>query len=571
MKLKFIMLGAFLGIVIIIVLVFTFTKFPPTSSKSSFINGHDYGRLTRQQIFSKLNLDFSFPVTLTINLGNMQTKINSASFSATLNPSATATQLVSPLFDLNAIEVIKKYLSPVTSHQYPLVISYDEQALSAQISSISSQIEKPYIPTELVYSHGKISVKNGDPGQMLDTSVLKNQLVSRLTTWDLTSPITATILPQGTLPTDVQIKDTLSMANNLIGKKIVFSYENQQIGISDATLISWLDFNQGFKTQPIADFVKTIATTINREPINAIFNFTGTKVLEFRPAAAGITVDTQNLTTLIHSHFNDMVNSSSKTISLAIPVMTKQPTIRTEDVNNLGIKELLGKGESTFHHSASTRNLNIKQGAAIVNRILVAPNEEFSFIKNLGEVSLDTGFQKAYIIRQGKTELDVGGGVCQVSTTLFRAMLNAGLPITARQNHAYRVSYYEEDSRPGFDATVFIPNPDLKFINDTGHYLLIQNIYDELSKRLTFEIYGTSDGRQASISNYHQWDAQPAPPDKWIDDPTLPPGKVVQDEHAIPGLKTAFDWKVTRDGAIIHQKTFTSVFVPWAAVYRRGL
>jgi vancomycin resistance protein YoaR len=124
---------------------------------------------------------------------------------------------------------------------------------------------------------------------------------------------------------------------------------------------------------------------------------------------------------------------------------------------------------------------------------------------------------------------------------------------------------------PGYDATVFIPSPDLKFVNDTGYHVLIQNIYDGVNKKLTYEIYGTSDGRQVDISNYRRWDATPAPPDVYIDDPTLPPGKVVQDEQRIAGLKTAFDWKVTRDGQILHQKTFQSVFAPWAAVYRRGL
>ncbi|MPM53111.1 hypothetical protein SDC9_99875 [bioreactor metagenome] len=149
-------------------------------------------------------------------------------------------------------------------------------------------------------------------------------------------------------------------------------------------------------------------------------------------------------------------------------------------------------------------------------------------------------------------------------------MLDAGLNIIQRQAHAYRVSYYEEDSKPGFDATVFIPSPDLQFINDTGHYVLIQNILDLTNRRLTYEIYGTSDGRKSEITNYHQWDFTAAPPDVWIDDPTLPVGKTIQDEHAIPGLKTAFDWTVIKDGQTLHKKTFTSNYVPWAAVYRRG-
>jgi vancomycin resistance protein YoaR len=170
--------------------------------------------------------------------------------------------------------------------------------------------------------------------------------------------------------------------------------------------------------------------------------------------------------------------------------------IKTGDINKFGIRELIGKGESSFSHSSEIRNHNVAKGAEIVNQILVAPGEEFSFIKNLGEVSSEVGFKKAYVIKQGKTELDVGGGICQVSTTLFRAALNAGLDITERKAHAYRVSYYEEDSKPGFDATVFIPKPDLRFINDTDNHILIQSRYDGNKKHLTYEIFGTNDGRK---------------------------------------------------------------------------
>jgi len=99
---------------------------------------------------------------------------------------------------------------------------------------------------------------------------------------------------------------------------------------------------------------------------------------------------------------------------------------------------------------------------------------------------------------------------------------------------------------------------------------LIQSYYDGKNKKLTYEIYGTSDGRKVVIDNYKQWGAVPAPPDVWIDDPTLPAGKIVKDESRVPGLKTAFDWTVTRNGEIIHKKTFTSNYVPWAAVYRKG-
>src|SRR5205085_743367 len=128
--------------------------------------------------------------------------------------------------------------------------------------------------------------------------------------------------------------------------------------------------------------------------------------------------------------------------------------------------------------------------------VLIAPGQVFSFSKAIGEVSSFTGYKQAYVIENGKTVLGDGGGVCQVSTTLFRAALNAGLPIVERHPHAYRVQYYEEDSGPGIDAAVYVPSVDLKFKNDTGHHILIQAYADVENLRLTFDLYGANDGRE---------------------------------------------------------------------------
>ena len=122
-------------------------------------------------------------------------------------------------------------------------------------------------------------------------------------------------------------------------------------------------------------------------------------------------------------------------------------------------------------------------------------------------MSTATGFKQALIIKEGETILDDGGGVCQDSTTLFRAVLDAGLPITMWRNHSFRVGYYEQNSRPGFDATVFSPLPDFRFINDTPNFILIQT--KAANMKLEYDLYGTSDGREAVISNYAQWDASP--------------------------------------------------------------
>lgn len=570
MKVKFVIIGASLGIVVVFLILLSQFKTTPTTRLGTTIGGKDYGQITRNQIFTRLNQDFILPVNLRLRSGSFQTSLSTASISASLNFSATTSRLLPPV-QINFIEWLKsKIISASPSVNYQLVISTSDSGFSDYFSTLTTQLEKPYIPTELQVKDNQITSKKGELGQKINTNTLKNQIMAALSSWQIDQTIEIPIDSIGALPSEDQILATINRAKTILGKNIVLTAEDKIVNVDDVTLISWLGFDNDLLDEKIIEFAKTSASTIKRDPVNAIFKFENNQVLEFRPASPGISLDPQKMANLIESEYAKLLNTTDKTITLTLPVDKVPPSLLTQDVNNLGIKELLGRGVSTFKHSTAIRNMNVERGAAIVNRILVAPGEEFSFIKSLGEVTLENGFKKAYIIRAGKTELDVGGGICQVSTTFFRAMLNAGVNITARQNHAYRVSYYEEDMPPGYDATVFIPNPDLKFINDTSHYILIQNTYDGVNKKLVYEIYGTSDGRQVDITNYRKWDATPAPPDRWIDDPTLPPGKVIQDEHAIPGLKTAFDWKVVRNGEVIHQKTFQSNFVPWAAVYRRG-
>lgn len=186
------------------------------------------------------------------------------------------------------------------------------------------------------------------------------------------------------------------------------------------------------------------------------------------------------------------------------------------------------------------------------------------------KVSEFTGYQQAYIISGGKTILGDGGGVCQVSTTLFRAILDAGLPITERQAHAYMVGYYEQDSPPGLDATVYSPSPDLKFKNDTSNSILITARANPRNYSLVFELYGTSDGRVSTISKPAVTDVVPAPDDLYQDDPTLPVGTVKQIDFKAAGAKVTFNYKVTKAGETIYKKTFISNYRPWQAVYLRG-
>jgi len=543
-------------------------NYDKTGSNTYLLN-KNYSHLSRNQILDEINKDFILPENITLVLPS-QEKINFslASISAQIDKNKTASNMLYRRLNQGITSYISYFFKP---KNFNLEINFDVNKLNEQIDSIAFQVNKPFVPTEISYKNSLISVNQGSIGTELDKDSLINNLNINLITGNFNQSINLETKNIGFIPSENQINDAKLKAQKLIKKSLILNESFNKITIDSNTLISWIGFESNYQSDKIAEYIKNLNSSLKRDPIDAVFKFENNKVTEFKAAQDGITIKEDELTNLIIQSLDKLINSQDILDNITIPVIATSPKIKNEDANDLGIKDLLGRGTSSFSHSSAIRNMNVEKGASIINRILVAPDETFSFIKNLGEVSLEAGFKKAYIIRQGKTELDVGGGVCQVSTTLFRAMLDAGLNIIARQNHAYRVSYYEEDSKPGFDATVFIPNPDLKFINDTGHYLLIQSTYDGQNKKLAYEIYGTSDGRKVEIANYKQWGAQSPPPDVWIDDPTLPVGKTIQDEQRIPGLKTSFDWIVKKeDGSILHQKTFTSNFVPWAAVFRRG-
>ena len=316
--------------------------------------------------------------------------------------------------------------------------------------------------------------------------------------------------------------------------------------------------------------IDPLQKNIYREAVDAQFKISNNRVVAFRQSSNGRTINFEELNSKVASSIPELINKDPGITGIAVPIEILEPQLTTEEVNNFGIEEIIGVGKSTFFHSIPGRIHNVTLAASKMNGVLVAPGEEFSFNEILGDVSKFTGYQQAYIIQNGRTVLGDGGGVCQVSTTLFRAILNAGLPVTERHAHAYRVGYYEQDQPPGFDATTFVPTVDLKFKNDTGNHILIQTVTDTDNLALTFTLYGKSDGRKVEISNPVISNVSSPPPDLYQDDPTLPAGVVKQVDFAAPGARSVFTRSVTRDGKIILNDTFVSVYRPWRAIFLKG-
>lgn len=319
------------------------------------------------------------------------------------------------------------------------------------------------------------------------------------------------------------------------------------------------------------NLVKPLKQQVDKKPVNALFNFQDGKVVAFQLSKNGQTIDKKNIQDQIFSYLSSpSISDKKETISINVPIIPVKPAITSDKAANLGITELIGEGESLFLHSIENRVFNISLAASRLNGILIAPDEVFSFAKAVGDVSAFTGYKQAYVIENGKTVLGDGGGVCQVSTTLFRAILDAGLPIVERHPHAYRVGYYEQDSPPGIDAAVYVPTVDLKFKNDTGKYILIQSIVDPDNLQLIFQLYGTSDNREVSMTKPVILSESPAPEPSYQDDPTLPKGEVKQVDFAAPGAVIYFTRTVKKDGKVILSDKFSSNYKPWQAVYMRG-
>jgi vancomycin resistance protein YoaR len=326
-----------------------------------------------------------------------------------------------------------------------------------------------------------------------------------------------------------------------------------------------------WNSRVVNDMLDTIASQVDIPATDALFRFQNGRVTSFRPSSNGRRLNKDEANARLSLAFYTAEHTGQQRMTILMPIEAVKPSVATTQANTFGIKENIGSGYSEFAGSATGRIHNIALAASRINGILVKPGETFSFNDAVGDISAATGYQSAYIIKEGRTVLGDGGGVCQVSTTLFRAALAAGLPVVERYAHAYRVHYYEEGGfKPGLDATVYGPTYDLKFKNDTPASILIQTKTDLTNLSLTFDLYGTSDGRKAQISNQKLWDITPPPPDLYQDDPTLPKGTVKQVDFSAWGAKASFDYTVTRAADVLQKTTFFSNFRPWQAVYLKG-
>ena len=363
-------------------------------------------------------------------------------------------------------------------------------------------------------------------------------------------------------------------------ENIKFTHEDETWEIKWEDFSHWLKLGLNDNEAPsvilnkemVSGQLESMSQSINQKPVDAKLQIKDGRVAEFQASQNGQTL---NIEKSLQKISEEIITNNNPTISLIVEIT--EPEITMDSTNDLGIKERIGYGISDFSGSPANRRHNIGIGAASMHGVIVAPGDSFSLVKNLGSVDGSNGYKPELVIKGNETIPEYGGGLCQVATTMFRAALDSGLKITQRRNHSYRVSYYEP---AGTDATVYIPQPDVRFQNDTEHHVLIQTKL--WGDNLQFEIWGTDDGRETIFEGQEtvtsMKDLKPkifnvtSPgPAKEIETTELEPGQRKRTESAHNGADTTFDRIVKFADGTEEKETWSSHYVPWQAVYLVGI
>ncbi|HBE90316.1 MAG TPA: hypothetical protein DDW41_03855 [Candidatus Andersenbacteria bacterium] len=233
-----------------------------------------------------------------------------------------------------------------------------------------------------------------------------------------------------------------------------------------------------------------VSPKVNKLGQQSRFKYVDGNLHLIRPGSKGTIVDGDKTSFAIRSA---LLSGRSSAI---VPFKEQRPSIfSASDFTKLSFPDLLARGETNFAGSPANRVHNIIVGTQRFDGLVIMPNEEFSFNNYLGDVTAANGYLPELVIKDNVTTPEYGGGICQISTTAFRGAMESGMKITSRRNHSYPVAYY---GQPGYDATVYQPAPDFRFVNDTGHPVYITTKIS--GTKVTFEFLGKKSGRTIRIN-----------------------------------------------------------------------
>ncbi len=464
------------------------------------------------------------------------------------------------------------------------VIIFDQRVAYQYLSQISTQINQSVVEASLSLDGTNVVAQPGQVGRELKVDATLVYLGAQLQTF---SDGEVPLVIQELQPEILDVAAQADMARQILSQPLTIAIPNAAANDPGpyvynvqilANLLGVQRVQNGVQvvlnTTGLRDLLAPVKQQVDRSASDAKFIFNDeTKQLDLmEDSKVGRAMDMDASIKAI----NDALLRGEHTVPLAIA--ETQPQVPGNATGQqLGITELLWAETSYFYGSSDARIQNIKAAAERFHGVLVAPGEVFSMGETMGDVSLESGFAEALIIYGGRTIKGVGGGVCQVSTTLFRGVFNAGFPIVERYPHAYRVSYYEmigsgavDQRLAGLDATVYFPLVDFKFKNDSPYWILMETYLNESGRSLTWKFYSTKDGRSVTWDTTGPTNVVSAPSPLYEENPELKKNQMKQVDYAANGADVTVTRTVWKDGVVYFQDQVTTHYQPWQAVCQYG-
>ncbi len=464
---------------------------------------------------------------------------------------------------------------------------FDERIAQMYLQSIAEQIDRPVLEASLGLENTQVIVKKGQIGKELNIEGMLSLVEIALTNMQ---SMEIPLIVSETAPEILDVGPQAELAREILSAPLVLFVEDE-VGdgetwtITPEELASMLSITRetsdegqnssyqiSLNQELFRVYLDSIAPSLSISPVNARFIFNDdTRLLEvIEPAVIGRELDVQTSI----DHIDAQLIGGSHQIALKFRIV--EPAVTDSSTGEeLGITELVQQETSYFYGSDPARVQNIRTAASEFHGLLIPPGATFSMADALGNISLENGYAEALIIYGGQTIQGVGGGVCQVSTTLFRTAFYGGFPIVERHAHAYRVGYYEmrpngskDPNLAGLDATVYVPLVDLKFTNDTDHWLLMETYMGNYS--LTWKFYSTSDGRTVDWQTTGPTNIIPAPDPLYRENPELDEGEIKQVDYAADGADINVTRTVYKDNQVYFSDSFYTKFRPWQAIYEYG-
>jgi len=545
--------------------------------------GVDLGGMTRSQaevaVAARADEYLAFPVTL--RYGDQVWVLTGRQAGATLDVAETVDQAFAVgRYDYLLGDLLEQWRTVRHGVQIEPVIRYDTGPANMLLTQIAQSVNRPARDAQLLI-HADLAVEAvpAQVGLTVDIDATREAL-HRQALAGSTEPVDLVV--RETSPLVTEVEEARRLAEALLSGPVSLSFHTGddvwEWALSPSQLAEMVLVTEEVRPDGVgrvwlapdlgkwSAYFGELANQINRPPRDARFEIepaTGLLTV-LRPSQVGWTLDNPQALAMV------AVLPTQPTSRIELPVTAQPPAVPMEEAHNMGFTHVVAEATTYFKGSSEARVRNIRVAASKFHGVVVPPGETFSFNEHLGPVSAEAGFEESLIIRGDRTAVGIGGGVCQVSTTAFRAAFFGGFEIVERWAHGYRVSWYETQSGPGLDATIYTPDVDFKFRNDTDHYLLIQTDTDSVAGTVTYRFYGTPTGRVVTMEGPFEDNVVPHGAAVYQEDPTLPQGTTNQVDWAKDGVDVTVRRTVAEGDVVIHQDTFFSRYKPWRAVYLVG-